>query len=546
MAEQTAAESTTFRSREPAAPAFGGESLRRNLAALSIIVGASLLVSTWPERLAGLHVDEAWSFFRAREILSGRRPLDGMNYYTGALHQYLLAAGVKAFGLHHWVIRALSGGINLAALLSYMRLVRRWHPQSDLWLWVGALTMSSATFVVYSRLGIELTTLTPFLIFTGSLLVQQGRSVARLGLVRAAGGGVLLGLAVYNHMVAAAVVAGLILGYVSAIGVRVLGDRISHAAFAGLLLGLAPRIVQILGSARRGKGPIQRLLQNLSADLFSDLLYVPEVLRGMLDGDLIYRRVAGECLLAVVPFFTVALLALIAVRLRLRALALARRDVGLLVAVAASTVLMALIAPHLALRYYILPALALPYLLARLADLPERDGARWARRLGRGVLPAVIALQAFYLGVNYFYAHLSTGGSIYVFPLGKHVIEASNGFVRVDRLYASLVERQIEHVVADNLIRWPLEFYDLTPDALRTTAEPYNRRWKVPGDGPTAMVYYNGPTPMGGLKIEDRRGTDKVDFNGREFLLEPGYDPNFLVYVHRPSGAALSASGAPR
>lgn len=94
-----------------------------------------------------LAVDEAWSFFRADEILGDLRPLDGMNYYTGAIHHYLLAAGVKIFGLHAWVVRLISGTANVGMLLACMHLVRRWHPGEDTWLWTGALCMSSATFV---------------------------------------------------------------------------------------------------------------------------------------------------------------------------------------------------------------------------------------------------------------------------------------------------------------------------------------------------------------------------------------------------------------
>lgn len=139
----------------------------------------------------------------------------------------------------------------------------------------------------YSRLSVELCALTPLLITSGALLVQRSAEGSRVSAWGSAfGGGVLLGLAVYNHMVAAAVVAGLILGYVVGLGVRCVSEGRSYAALAGLCLGLVPRIVQILSRPAQGMGPLQRLEKNLSSNLYEDLPYLPRLLRGMWDGDL--------------------------------------------------------------------------------------------------------------------------------------------------------------------------------------------------------------------------------------------------------------------
>ncbi len=515
-----------------------GEPLRRALA-VGIVLGAAALVFSWPEQLPGLVVDEAWSFFRARAIIDGLRPLDGMNYYTGALHQYLLAAGVELFGLRVWVARLVSGAANVGMLLAYMQLVRSLHPGKDIWLWVGALVMSSTTFVVYSRLSVELSALGPLLVITGVMLVERSRHVGPGGWAWAFAGSVLLGLAIYNHMAGAAVVAGLMLGYVVAVGFTGLLDVRTFAALAGLLLGLVPRILQLLRLPPGRGGPTQRLLKNMSANVVADLLYIPQLLEGMADGDLIYHRVVGGSLVWVLPFFAAALLVLVTTRLAVRAFVPQRRDVGVLVAVSVSCALMTLISPHLALRYFILPALALPYLLARLGCMTAEATKvpRWARRLGLGTLAVVTSLQCFYVGVNYFHGHLSTGGSVQVFPLGKNVLESSSGFTRTDRLYARLLDEHIAHVVTENLILWPLQFYDLTAHRLRSTAGHHQRGWRVPKEGATAVIYYNGPTPLGGMKVEDLRGTTTIERQGREFVLEPDMDRNFLVYVHRPAPA---------
>lgn len=204
------------------------------------------------------------------------------------------------------------------------------------------------------------------------------------------------------------------------------------------------------------------------------------------------------------------------------------------VALVTSALLMTVITPHLALRYYILPVLLLPYLLARLGCLPNGTTPRWVRRLSAATLLLVIGCQGFYVATDYFYAHLSTGGKIHIFPLGKYVMESSNGFVRTDRLYEQLRARDVAHVVADNLIRWPLEFYDMKRGHIWSTALPGQADWAVPEDGATAVIYYNGPTPTAGLGIEDMSGAESIDMGGQRFALEPGIDPNFLVYLHRP------------
>jgi hypothetical protein len=529
----------------PGTPAALGELRRAKLdsaIAIGIVIGASGLLFVWPETLPGLHADEAWSLFRAKEILEGYRPAGGMNYYTGALHQYLLAVFAQAFGLHVWAARALSALLNLAALASFMQIVRGLHPGKRTWLWAGAVCMTSAPFVLCSRFATEITSLTPLLICLGLLCMQQAWYATRRRSARAALGGVFLGLAVYNHMAAAAAVAALCVGYLIALGAKSFRDPRSYAAAAGLCLGVSPRIFQILELPTNRAGPLQRLLHNFSADALSDVLHTPAVLRGMLDGDLLYQRFAGRNLLWVPPFFSAALVLLAGARLASGARQMARRDVGLLAALASSLAFTALIAPGLALRYLIVPALATCYLLARLAlgalstpggPEPAVKARSSLRALGPTTLVLVISLQSLYLGVNYFYSHRVSGGQVSVFPLGARLMEMSNGFIRSDGLYAQLLERNISSIVANNAIRWPLQYYDLQAGRLQS-AVPEKRGWRAPAHEASALIFYNGPTPAGGMTISDMRGEQTLAFKGAQFRLAAGFDPHFLVFVHQP------------
>ena len=145
----------------------------------------------------------------------------------------------------------------------------------------------------------------------------------------------------------------------------------------------------------------------------------------------------------------------------------------------------------------------------------------------------MLGLQAFYVGVNYFYSHLSRGGKPSVFLLGKRLLETSDGFIRTDRLFLQLGEKHIENFVAYDVIGWPLRYYDWDVGQFKTGGPPGSRDWHH-NDGATALIHFNGPLPIGGLKVDDLRGVDSVELDGHRFLLESGIDPNFLVYVYRP------------
>jgi 4-amino-4-deoxy-L-arabinose transferase-like glycosyltransferase len=120
--------------------------------ALVLALGSLLLFYRLGE-IPGIHRDEAWIFFRVQEIAAGSRPLDGMNSYTGPLHQYLLWPLFQLFGYRVEVLRGLSASLNLLLIVLAMGLARPLAPSPRWTAAVGLLLVTSPCFVLYSRFG---------------------------------------------------------------------------------------------------------------------------------------------------------------------------------------------------------------------------------------------------------------------------------------------------------------------------------------------------------------------------------------------------------
>ena len=160
-------------------------------------------------------------------------------------------------------------------------------------------------------------------------------------------------------------------------------------------------------------------------------------------------------------------------------------------------------------------------------------GRRAVVGLRRGLLVALPAAQLTYVGLNYFYSFAVSGGRTAVFPVGHRLVETSDHFIRTDRLHDELVAHNVQAVFADNLITWPLRFYDLETPHFRTgtfDAGDADAR----SAGTAAIVVYNGPVPAGGHDVMDARGHDAIVWGDATFRLDPAFDAHFLVYLRRP------------
>src|SRR5579871_3616007 len=118
-----------IRRRGRSAPIIGspsGPRPRVHLIALIVaLCAAGAVLSLHLDTVPGLHGDEAWVGIRAHDILLGARPVLGMNEYTGAVHQYLVAGLMWVFGCHVWVLRAISVVCALASVWLLSGVVRR-------------------------------------------------------------------------------------------------------------------------------------------------------------------------------------------------------------------------------------------------------------------------------------------------------------------------------------------------------------------------------------------------------------------------------------
>ncbi|HXQ41813.1 MAG TPA: hypothetical protein VN821_11130 [Candidatus Udaeobacter sp.] len=517
--------------------------------------------------IPGLHGDEAWVLRQVAEISKGARPLSGMTSYSGALNQYLLWPFLAAGGYGVWTLRAVCGAANAVAALLALAIVRVLHPGDRAILrWTGALWVTSVPFVLFSRFAIELTMLTPLLVLGAVWLASvaiRAKSAARFALA-GLGSGLTLGLAVYNHVIAIAIVAALLFGAFAGFDRPLFRKRIFWLVAAGLAIGSVPALAnlaralpgpspaaevhelpspQSLADAREEAAPprsLQRLMKS-AGDLIRDLAYLPTALAGMLDGDLMFRQFTGETLLPVVPYFSLALLGFgCAGWWRGRKGTLTPIDRSLLAAWLAMPIAIRVVAPYMPLRLFELPALVAPYALVRFA-LPAAGRAGTGRAwIGHAALGAVLALQVGYVATDYFWAFARSGGRLSYFQLGTNLAETSNDFVRTDALYRQLVDAGVGEVIGPWLLVSSLSGDDL----------PYHRLVVVPLDlatlgteaaaprasnGRIAIVIYNITAPPGGERLNELLAAPEFDAGALKYLRAPGFDDKFAVLVGDPA-----------
>jgi hypothetical protein len=521
--------------------------LRARAPELAAAAAALVVLGVGLGEIPGFHGDEAWIFTSVKAIAAGARPLDGMNSYTGALYLYPLWPLFESMGYRLELLRAvaaLTAAATAALIVAAARLPLFGGASPA---WVAALLISSPAFVAFSRFASEVTVLLPLLVVGGLLSIARAmeaagaRRAARAGL-----GGALLGLATYTHVIAVAAPAAAGLAFLLCAPRRALREPALRLAAAGFAFGFAPRWLPLLAGSGAGSWSY-RLAKVASGRFARDFGSLPGVLAGGLDGGLVYQRYVGGSWIPVLPYASAALLLLIALRgLQRGDAGPGRRELALGLFVVLLADLLVVISSGLSLRYFLMNLYFAPLLLAALAAPLLAAGAPTARRIARATLAAVVALNVFYVGTNYFFAFSRTGGASSVFPIGKRLLETSNHFMRSDRLYAQLVERGIETVLAKDFIALPLRAYDLERGLLRTLEFPPSQ---PPPLAPllegrrVAVVYYNGPEVYR-RRAWDLRGRERIQVGPVSLRRDPGFDPNFLVFVPEPAAGGLSAGSA--
>lgn len=267
------------------------------------------LLCIFASSVPGPHHDEAWIILRAQEIANGLRPLSGMTFYTGALHQYLLWPLFEIFGYKLEVLRISSAIFNTLALFFAMLVVRQLHPRQGYQVEVGLLLCTFPAFITFSRFSIEVTALNPLLLFAGLFfIVKATQSGATRQVILANISGLCFALASYNHLVG--IVFPLALGFSALIIFRkeCLYNRTTWLAVISFLVYFSPRLIGIIYHL---SGPGESEQTSSFWEVNKDFLNLPQILAGIWDGNLIYQRYVGQNLLWVAPYTTLAMMALL-------------------------------------------------------------------------------------------------------------------------------------------------------------------------------------------------------------------------------------------
>lgn len=320
---------------------------------------------TWRlESVPGMSLDEAWSILSARGQWPPVNTLSGMTQYSGPFPVLLL----RLFGTGQGVLvlRAASVIANGATLVVIGLMLRRAHPRALHAPWALPLIASAPVWLVVMRTGIEVAMFMPLLVVLGLYLFL--RRTARCDLAA----GLVWGLAIYSHVIAACFVVAV------ALAARRLGRRpllvAPRLALLGGVLGVAPRLIALLVFRQPLDGAATRysLLEALG-----DLRWLPLCLWRTLHGDSVYLRYVGRLAIEPWPYWLLGLVLLAPWARRPFRLPVSARFV--LYAALASGVLVTLAAPYIAVRFMVLPVLALNAALVLLGvHAVERDAAwRW-------------------------------------------------------------------------------------------------------------------------------------------------------------------------
>ncbi len=489
---------------------------------LPTLIAAALLLPSLSS-IPGLHGDEAWILLRVRELAHGARPWDGMNFYTGAVHQYLVWPFVHLAGERVIALRLPGALLSLAAVTLTGFSLRRLVGERTA-LACGLLLATAPAVQALARFAIEVAALTPFCMALAlaayAFVATRPRSWATI--LVAFAGGIPLGIAAYSHLVALPIAAAAGLVAVAFYGLRLVRRPEPWAALLGFAFGFAPRLAAIVSMG----GPLALLRRSAGGPSFvPDLAYLPWLLQQTWDGRLIYQRFAASPGTAW-PYPLAALVIVLGLRGWARVpWRPTRAAAAALAFVALASMATMAIAPHSAVRYFIGVLWVIPPLLGWLArPLLEHSQIRFLRA-GALTIAAVVLLNVGNFIASYLVPFSAQGGGLSVFPIGTRLVETSNHFVRTDRLYRALRERGIRRVYGNFFITMPLRVHD-RQGALEIIQWGHAH---APGDSqfgapPTAIVFYDEGT-----------APDVITSGPARYARDRSFPPLFRVYLGDPA-----------
>jgi hypothetical protein len=237
---------TAVSPRASTTPASAGT--RRSLLALALaLVMALFLLVPALEILPGLHGDEAWAGYRAYRIaVEGMRPLYGMNFYTGPLHQYILAAVLGTFGYTVSALRSPTVAASLVSVVLFFFVVRRVFGGRVASI-ATLLLVSLPFFAIYGRIATENFVINPPAALGAAFCLLKARDATGRGkLGWGFGAGLLLAIGAWTHLIFLPVVIVLALLALAIHRLALLRSRTFHGVALGFLVGLGPRLYQML------------------------------------------------------------------------------------------------------------------------------------------------------------------------------------------------------------------------------------------------------------------------------------------------------------
>jgi len=506
---------------------------------LAILGVAAAGLLPWLHRIPGFHGDEAWTFLRVAELADGARPVSGMTPHTGALHGYLVWPLVELFGDRVSVLRGLSVACAVGTVHIVMTIVRRLRPGGSAHLWTGLVLATSPAFILFGRVGFEMTGLGWLILSAGVLLMllalESGPSMGRG--VRASAAGLLLGVAVYNHVFYASVVVALLVVALFGSRGRVLRSGAAWLFVLALVAGWSPQLLSLL-AADAGSAHSLGADGGVLTELGSRLSGVGDyalLVAGSAGGDLAIERFVAPPEIALAPIILgiAALAACLGLVCRPRGRSASRVGGWHVIAVAAiQLVLVSVMLGWPSLRFVVPLVITLIVLLGVVGGR-ALSSRRRLPRLAAGLLFATLVVAQgaqLYAGIARFN---ETGGGSHVFSLNDEIYDSPAWFIDARPLYRALVNEDFSVVYGNELLVQTLEHFDRERDLLDCRAFTVDEVYPPhPPNARVAVVDFAGPAiryhPYG---VWDTNTVHTAVVAGNHYPVVVDLDPHFRVWT---------------
>ncbi len=500
--------------------------IKRNIGEILLCLCGFSILAIFPGSITGLHFDEAWTFFRCMSIAEGYHFINGMNGYTGAIHQYLMFPFFTIFGYYTETIRIVSAVMNTFSLFFLIATVRIIHPGKKYHILFGLATITFPFYAIFARFSVELTSINFLLTTAGIFTITKAIFAIDEKKERffSSMAGLCFGLAAYNHIISIvfpfALGISLIIFYRKKISEN---KRLIIFVLSSFIIGFLPRIISFF--AIKENSPLLLNYYTL-IEAVKDMKHLPGILIEMLDGSLVFTRFTGENFLPVFPYFSYALLALLWIKSVFISIRLSRLDKTVLLCLLILIIITAVISPRFSLRYFLIPVLFAPYLLVMFASRFFESENTFLRCFAFAVIALVVILNTFYLTCNYFISFSLSGGKLYTFPIGTRLFEKSGHFIRTKKLYRELVSKGVKIIYGDISIISPLLVHDIkkrnleiiTEDVLKTNAVFVKK---------TAVIYHPPVNMSDIIYYRQRNVSEKLV----SYKRDRSFDSRFAVFV---------------